>query len=102
VLPGLGVRLVTLRTTAIGRRPHFDLTTLAPDAHASMALADRGTRQVWFGGWRMATVHDRLALPAGAEIMGPAILEQPDATIVIDPGLVARVDPLGNVIVSRQ
>ncbi len=101
VLPGVGVRLVNLRTAAIGRRPHFDLSALAPGADASMAAADRGTRQVWFGGWHTATVHDRLSLPVGAEIPGPAILEQPDATTVIDPGLLARVDRLGNVIVSR-
>jgi N-methylhydantoinase A len=33
-------------------------------------------------------------------IDGPAILEQPDATTVIEPGHVARVDRLGNVIVE--
>ncbi len=101
VLPGVGIRLVNLRTAAIGRRPHFDLSALAPGADASMEAADRGTRPVWFGGWHTATVHDRLALPVGAEIPGPAILEQPDATTVIDPGLVARGDRLGNVIVTR-
>jgi len=101
VLPGVGIRLVNLRTAAIGRRPHFDLAALAPGADASLAAADRGMRQVWFGGWHAATVHDRLALPVGAEIHGPAILEQPDATTVVDPGLVARVDRLGNVIVTR-
>ncbi len=101
VLPGVGVRLVNLRTAAIGRRPRFDLAALAPDEGASMGAADRGTRPVWFGGWQAATVHDRLLLPVGAEIRGPAILEQPDATAVIDPGLIARVDRLGNVLVTR-
>jgi N-methylhydantoinase A len=100
-LPGIGMRIVNLRGAAIGRRPRFDFTSLAPEAGASLAAADRGTRRVWFGGWQEASVHDRLALPAGAEIRGPAILEQPDATTVIDPGLVARVDALGNVIVTR-
>jgi N-methylhydantoinase A len=56
---------------------------------------------VWFaGGWRETSVWSRLALPAGAVIEGPAILEQPDATTVIEPGHVARVDRLGNVIVE--
>lgn len=102
VLPGVGVRIVNLRTAAIGRRPRFDLAALAPGAEASLEAADRGTRDVWFGGWHRATVHDRLLLPAGAEIHGPAILEQPDATTVVDPGLVARVDRLGNVIVTPR
>ncbi len=102
VLPGVGVRIVNLRTAAVGRRPKFDLRALAPGAEASLEAADRGTRDVWFGGWHQATVHDRLLLPVGAEIRGPAILEQPDATTVVDPGLVARVDRLGNVVVTAQ
>jgi N-methylhydantoinase A len=100
-LPGLDVRLVNLRVAAIGRRPRFDLSTLAPGPDASLAAADRGARQIWFGGWRESRIYDRLLLPVGAEIAGPAILEQPDATIVLDPGLAARVDKFGNVVMTR-
>jgi N-methylhydantoinase A len=67
-----------------------------------MAGAARGTRLVWFGGWRETSIYDRLSLPAGAEITGPAILEQPDATTVIDPELAANVDRFGNVIVHAN
>ena len=42
----------------------------------------------------------RLDLPVNAEIAGPAILEQPDATTVIEPGLAGRIDKLGNLIVE--
>jgi N-methylhydantoinase A len=100
-LPGIGVRVVNLRVAAIGRRPRFDLATLAPGPEASLAAADRGARKVWFGGWRDGRIYDRLLLPVGAQIPGPAILEQPDATIVVDPGLTARVDKFGNIIMSR-
>ncbi|MBE9605520.1 hydantoinase/oxoprolinase family protein [Acetobacteraceae bacterium H6797] len=103
LLPGLGVRIVNLRTAAIGRRPRFDLGLLSPGAGASMEAAQRGTRPVWFeGAWHEAAIYARLELPVGADIPGPAILEQPDATTVIDPGLTARVDRLGNVIVERN
>jgi N-methylhydantoinase A len=101
VLPGMGIRLVNLRVAAIGRRPHFDLAALAPGADASLAAAERGSRPVWFGGWRETRILDRLSLPVGADIPGPAILEQPDATIVVDPGLTARVDACGNIILAR-
>ncbi|MDA9240300.1 hypothetical protein N9P31_01390, partial [bacterium] len=47
-------------------------------------------------------LYDRLALPIGAEIPGPAILEQPDTTVLIEPGLNARVDEFGNTIIERQ
>jgi N-methylhydantoinase A len=99
-LAGLGIRIVNVRVAAVGRRPKFDFSALAPDADASMAGAARGTRPVWFGGWCDAAIYDRLALPVGAEVPGPAVLEQPDATTVIDPGLLARVDQWGNVIVT--
>jgi N-methylhydantoinase A len=99
-LPGIAIQIVNLRTAAIGRRPRFDFSMLAPGPEASMAKADRGTRPVWFGGWQETRIYDRLLLPVGATIAGPAILEQPDATIVVDPGLQARIDPSGNVIVT--
>jgi len=102
LLPGIPVRIVNLRTSAVGRRPAFDLAALAPESSANVGKAFVGRRKVWFdGGWRDAAIWDRLSLPVGADVKGPAILEQPDATIVIDPGLTARVDALGNLIVER-
>ena len=102
LLPGMPTRIVSLRTAAIGRRPTFDLTAFAPDADASLDKAAKGTRKVFHGGaWHDTKVWSRLDLPYGAAIEAPAVLEQPDATIFIDPGLKASVDHLGNVIVER-
>ncbi|MBP0494855.1 hydantoinase/oxoprolinase family protein [Pararoseomonas indoligenes] len=102
LLTGVPARIVNLRTAAIGRRPHFDLAALAPEAGTTLEGARRGSRPVWFsGGWHETAIFSRLDLPVGAVIAGPAILEQPDATTVVDPGLTARVDRLGNVIVEN-
>ena len=103
LLPGLPIRIVTLRTAAIGVRPDFDLAALAPPRDATLEGAARGARQVWFdGAWHAATIWSRLDLPEGAIIHGPAILEQPDATVVVDPDLTARVDRFGNLIIERE
>ncbi|OPH17225.1 hydantoin utilization protein A [Azospirillum brasilense] len=103
LLPGVGAKIVNLRTAAIGRRPHFDLAALAPAAETTVEGAYAGSRPVWFdGAWHDTAVYNRLDLPVGAHIQGPAILEQPDATTVIDPDLSARVDGYGNVIVERS
>ena len=103
LLPGIPIRIVSLRTAVIGRRPAFDLSAFAPGPEASMAKAAKGSRPVWSGGaWRDTQVLSRLDLPVGAVIDGPAVLEQPDATIFIDPGLQGRVDALGNIIVERN
>jgi N-methylhydantoinase A len=103
LLPDIPVRIVSLRTAAIGRRPHFDLAALAPPEGLTLEAARRGSRQVWFGGcWRDTAIWSRLDLPVGAVVEGPAILEQPDATTVIDPGLSARVDAFGNIVIARS
>jgi N-methylhydantoinase A len=102
ILSGLPIRIVSLRVAAIGRRPKFDFSVFAPAASASLDQARRGSRRVWFdGGWRDTGIWARLDLPVGATIVGPAILEQPDATVVVEPDLAGRVDSLGNLIVEH-
>lgn len=102
LLPGIPIRLATLRAIAVGARPRIDLAMLAPVEGSSVAAARTGMRRVRFdGAWHEAVVIDRLALPVDALVPGPAILEQADATIVIDPGLAATVDRLGNLIIRR-
>jgi N-methylhydantoinase A len=102
LLNGVPARIVNLRTAAIGRRPRFDLAALRPSGDASLDKARLGSRQVWFdGAWHEAAIYARLDLPVGTVVRGPAILEQPDATTVVDPDLTARIDDYGNVIVER-
>ncbi|WP_394691813.1 hydantoinase/oxoprolinase family protein [Hoeflea sp.] len=94
-------RVMNLRTSVIGRRPKFDLSTLAPKT-GTVQDARKGNRQVFFGHeWRDTVIYKRLALPVGAVIEGPAILEQPDTTVLVDPGLKATVDAFGNTIIER-
>jgi N-methylhydantoinase A len=100
LLRGLPIAIASLRVSAIGHRPAFDASLFAPDPTASLDRAALGLRPVWFDGdWRDTRIWSRLDLPAGAGIEGPAILEQPDATTVIERGLTGRTDPLGNLIV---
>ena len=102
LLDGIPTRVMNLRTSVIGRRPRFDLSLLAPAADATLEGAARGTRRVHTGtDWVEAAIHDRMALPVGAKIAGPAILEQPDATIYIEPGLMGEVDRFGNVLIAE-
>ena len=102
LLGAIPVRVVSLRTAAIGKRPPFDISVFTPASDNSLERASRGTRPVWFGdSWHDVAIWSRRDLPVGAIITAPAILEQPDATIVIEPGLQGRVDQLGNVILER-
>ena len=102
LLENIAIRVLTLRIAVIGKRPKLDLARLRPDG-GSIETAQTSTRGVWFEGKPHATrVFDRLKLPVGAEITGPAILEQLDATTWVDPDLVACVDDFGNAILRRK
>ncbi|MCR9137709.1 MAG: hydantoinase/oxoprolinase family protein [Alphaproteobacteria bacterium] len=92
-------RIINLRSAVTGLRPKFDLRTLAPAT--SGPVAPKSTRSVHFDDrWHETAIHDRLALPVGTQIDGPAILEQPDTTVLIEPGLTGRVDRFGNTIIE--
>ncbi|MEQ8398889.1 hydantoinase/oxoprolinase family protein [Thalassobaculum sp.] len=103
VLERLPIRVLNVRVTAVGRRPKFDLSILAPGVDGSVEVAGRGNRPVFVdGAWHDAAIFDRLALPVGAVIPGPAVLEQSDATIFVEPDLQAEVDRFGNLMVRRK
>jgi N-methylhydantoinase A len=103
LLDGIAIRLFNVRVAVIGQRPKFDLALLAPAAGASVAAAQRGSRRVFAdGNWHETTIYERLALPVGTRIAGPAIFEQPDTTVFLGPGDEAKVDRFGNLVMSRQ
>jgi N-methylhydantoinase A len=102
LLDGIPIRVLNIHVALIGRRPKLDLLALAPSG-GDIEAAKLGRRQVYFGGkWCDAAVYDRLLLPVGAAIGGPAILEQQDATIMVEPELQAHVDRFGNIIIERR
>jgi N-methylhydantoinase A len=99
-LPEMRAMLIAVRTTVVGRRAPLDLRVFAPTAEAS-GDALLATRRAYFdGSWLDVPVYNRERLPAGERIAGPAIIEQLDTTTVIDPGAVARVDTLGNLLIT--
>jgi N-methylhydantoinase A len=62
-----------------------------------------GTRQVWFDGKpHDAAVYQREVLKAGAELPGPAIVEQFDSTTVIPVGMNASVDAFMNILILTK
>jgi N-methylhydantoinase A len=102
-LPEIRAVLVNLHTAVIGRRPDLSLERLlAAEPAKDVAGAMKKSRKVWYdvGGWQDTPVYDRERLPRGTSFSGPAILEQLDTTVVIEPGNRVAIDGLGNLIVS--
>ncbi|MBZ9871546.1 hydantoinase/oxoprolinase family protein [Mesorhizobium sp. BR1-1-9] len=102
-LPEIRANLVNLNTSVTGVRPAIDLSRLIDPAGRAKTLdeARREIRPVWYSGrWHDTPVYAREELPLDVIIEGPAILEQMDATTVLEPGDRARSDADGNIIID--
>jgi N-methylhydantoinase A len=102
-LPEIRANVVNLITSVIGRRRQLDLSalldvSLRKPAVAAAKIAER--RLYADGHWHNAAVYAREALPQDGVITGPAIVQQLDATTVIEPGAVARLDAIGNLRIT--
>lgn len=100
ILPGIPAMVVSLKTTVRGVRPGAGQRTAGP-VTPHLAIAARH-RPVYFGGWINTPIYDRATLLPGATFTGPAIVEQADTTSVIEPGMAARVDAFGNILVTLE
>jgi N-methylhydantoinase A/oxoprolinase/acetone carboxylase beta subunit len=98
------VEIPNLRVRGIGLQPKLR----APEAEhgpESPAAALRHEGEAWFragGALDKVTTrfYDRAALEAGNVLEGPAIVNQYDSTTVIPPGLSARIDGFGNIVIA--
>ena len=99
--PGEAVEVVSLRLASIGRIAKPPARPLEPGGTPD----PKQRRPVYFaeaGDYVDCPVYDRYALPAGAALTGPAIVEEFDSTAVVHPGFGVRVDEAGNLIVERE
>ena len=97
------VEIVTLRVTAFGHLDSVRMARLSGNLRAP-AEALTGRREVYFedvGGFVPCDIFDRAGLAPGSVIDGPAILENVDSTVVIDPGWRGRIDDYGNCVMRR-
>jgi N-methylhydantoinase A len=102
LLENIPTRVMNYRVAVIGRRPDLDMAVFAPEGGRAAEACRTGTRRIYAdGAFHEAAIYERLALEVGAVIAGPALLEQPDTTIFIDPGLAGRVDRFGNLLIER-
>ena len=101
-LERIEANVVNVSTSVVGRRPVADLSRLIDPAgrKATVDAARTGVRRlVTEGGAHDAPVYWRDHLPLDARIEGPALVEQMDTTLLLEPGNMAEGDALGNLIV---
>jgi N-methylhydantoinase A len=89
-----------LACTAPARDIRIDVNSEA----TTVESAKRGRREVLFPaeGLQACTVYDRYALPVGARLEGPALIEERESTCVVAPGATVRVDEFRNLIIDLR
>lgn len=100
--PGQYLELLSwsARATAVLPKPP---STASNAGRAAEAHADR-TAPAYFGetGWVDAAFFDGPALPIGAQVDGPAVVQEPTTTLVVYPGQRARVTTNGNYLIDTE
>lgn len=95
------VRIRTLRTTVIGLRPKMEMPGGNTEG-LSLLMAVKEKRPVYFdNGFQDTPVYARDRLPAGTRLIGPAVMEQSDATTIIEPGGRAEICDGGSIVIEN-
>jgi 5-oxoprolinase (ATP-hydrolysing) len=103
--PDAQVQIVNIHVVGVGRLPGLELASVpnadSPDptearvGEADVSFVVRGRPETL-----PTPYYDRALLCAGHEVTGPAVIQQFDSTTVVNPGLVARVDAIGNLLIE--
>ena len=92
-----GARLVARGTTP--KPDHF----AEPGTETDVEATRTGTRAAYFGTEFVDTpVYDGPRLAPGASVAGPALIEEPFTVVVVPPGSTARLDALGNYLLTAD
>ena len=81
--------------------PTPSLLTIPPTAVGE--VVKKGQRLAYFGtGFVETPVYDRYQLAVDTVILGPALIEERESTVVISPGNRAQVDRYGNLVAEWE
>ncbi|MEO1103783.1 MAG: hydantoinase/oxoprolinase family protein, partial [Pseudomonadota bacterium] len=96
------IEFVSPRLKAIGRVARQSAQEFS--GGTSLEDAQTAVRQVYIDrdtAWQEAAVFDRVSLPPGTPINGPAVVTEMSATTLILPGQTGEADAWGNLILTE-
>jgi N-methylhydantoinase A len=99
--PGVESEVMTWRVRVLGPEP--DVKVRSPKSRGGTSR--KGSRRVWFAETNAfidTDVYDRYELGVGAQIRGPAVVEERESTMVLGPGGTGTVDAHGNLLVEAS
>ena len=85
---------------AVGGGARFEEPSIPATEHTPRAAET--TRFYSHGVWHDAVVVKREAMAPGAKVAGPAIIIEPNQTIVIEPGWVGRLTAKDHIVLTRE
>jgi 5-oxoprolinase (ATP-hydrolysing) len=93
------IEAVTFRVRCIGPIPNLSLQGAAGGGERATLI--KGKRPAWFAnGFVEATVYDRYALREGDGFVGPAVIEEREATTIVGPDDSFKVDANLNIVIQ--
>jgi N-methylhydantoinase A len=97
--PGVESEVMTWRVRVMGPAPEVDVKVAS---RMRDGAGRKAHRQAWFAetGFVAVDVLDRYLLAPGAEVRGPAVVEERESTMVIGPGGRGKVDRQGTLMVE--
>jgi len=99
--PAAPVEFVNLRLAAFGALDRSSVDR--PEAAEGSKSARIGERETIYNGERLSTpIFDRTRLGKDDRLSGPLIVEEKSATTVVPPGWQARVDDIGNILITPE
>ena len=101
VPPAGDIEIVNIRVAVSADVQNTVLDASAPQGGRD--LAREGEREVWVGAWSRyadVPVYRRERLAVGAEIAGPAVVQEASSTLVLPAGSRSVVDASGSLIVQ--
>lgn len=94
------VEIVNARVAAIGLTEDVALKEAAAGSADDAKMSERPVYFDETEDFTETPIYDRAKLGSGAEIEGPAVIEQTDTTVLVPPGAKATVDRYNNIVIA--
>lgn len=94
------VEIVNIRVTSFGRLKRPELKKKEKIGEDPIKALQGRREAYWDGQYHKTSIYNRDRLQPGDTIVGPAVIEQLDSTVVVFPHQVASVDEYYNLVIS--
>jgi N-methylhydantoinase A len=101
--PGETIQVVYLRMRAVIPLTKPEMNPLSDENDGAINPTSDDTRFVWFqGGKLQCQVYQRDNLKAGMTLKGPAIIQEKEATILVEKQWCLYIDQFGNLVIEKD